>query len=464
MQGYLALILAAFAMSRYLNQYGMCLFDCSLSRNSNLLQIPRSSNGGDDRSVISSNQSMQNESNKPNLNAIGNLLSAGNDAVDWLHSDIVTSVPPNISNEQKEEHQHSKSSTMSCDMKTDDIASGSLVEVDEMEDIPLIYHSDYKEMIKALPTDIVEIKEQLTELLHLWQRAVAQNESNLTVSKLKSGCNALSFFINKILKRPFAEPLRKINVYNKQYKERLSTLPRIETLLTVIGYEKDNVFWILPLLYKESDDTHGDEQRHSHDLQMEFLKVFKDILSNLFNVDGTLPITLREHIQRMKRDKLEKDNTEMKQKEDAKSIGGIESKSKSESESKLESNADSNLESNNPNGSVSGTAMNGVNTVVHTESNANIIGNEDRKENEKVSNPQNAPETQYSNKFMEVAHLVAQGKKPDDVQQIDDMPPVRFFILFRFVCSRHCHVNCVKYTGSQCTAIGIENVATEKAV
>merc|ERR1719361_1648678 len=122
-------------------------------------------------------------------------------------------------------------------------------------------------MIAVLPTDSVEIKQQLTDLLLLWQRTVHMDDT-LTVQKLKSGCNALSFYLNKILKRPFVEQPRKINVYNKQYKERLSTLPQIETLLSVIGYEKDNVFWTLPLLYNPDEDEGGnEEQRHAHDRQ-----------------------------------------------------------------------------------------------------------------------------------------------------------------------------------------------------
>merc|ERR1712154_597192 len=33
------------------------------------------------------------------------------------------------------------------------------------------------------------------------------------------------------------------------------------------------------------------------------------------------------------------------------------------------------------------------------------------------------PQTKYSNKFQEIAQIVAAGGKPDDVQVIDDMPP-----------------------------------------
>merc|ERR1712204_60840 len=34
-----------------------------------------------------------------------------------------------------------------------------------------------------------------------------------------------------------------------------------------------------------------------------------------------------------------------------------------------------------------------------------------------------APETKYSKNFMEIAQIVANGGKPDDVEVIDDMPP-----------------------------------------
>merc|ERR1712241_1575183 len=64
----------------------------------------------------------------------------------------------------------------------------------------------------------------------------------------------------------------------------------------------------------------------------------------------------------------------------------------------------------------SATGINGVNAESNDMSNGNGNGNGNVEQSK-------APETQYSNKFMEVAQLVAQGKKPDDVQVIDDMPP-----------------------------------------
>merc|ERR1711974_250986 len=133
------------------------------------------------------------------------------------------------------------------------------------------------------------------------------------IDKIKAGFNALNFYINKILKKPFMEQTRKINTYNKQYKERLGKLPRIETLLTLIGYEKDNVFWTLPLLYKQNnndnDQSNNDEaSKNLHDKQIEFLRAFKEVLSNLFNIDDTLPYSLSEGIMKIKQQRQDKEN------------------------------------------------------------------------------------------------------------------------------------------------------------
>ena len=49
--------------------------------------------------------------------------------------------------------------------------------------------------------------------------------------------------------------------------------------------------------------------------------------------------------------------------------------------------------------------------------NTNVMANADE---DLMSNP---PETKYSNRFMDIARLVQQGKTPSDVKKIDDMPP-----------------------------------------
>merc|ERR1712032_684008 len=108
-----------------------------------MLQLPRS-NHGDDRSVISSNLSV-NES-KPNLNAIGNLLSSDNGGVDWLHTDIITTKP--VSEQKTENTVHSQSeSKQSSDIKIDTVTAAATS--DEMEDVPLIYHVDYQDLISV---------------------------------------------------------------------------------------------------------------------------------------------------------------------------------------------------------------------------------------------------------------------------------------------------------------------------
>eukprot|EP01083_Nonionella_stella_P000669 1894_1 len=319
--------------------------------------------GGDDGSIISSALSVQ-EDTKPQLGVIGNLLAQNDDGLDWLNADIVTS-----DQDDKEKKEAVKTDAIVDDqieMKEDKRSVTEVPEKDEMEeDTDIIYHPDYKDMISTLPTDIIEIKQQLTDLLRMWQRMVLNKEKDLTADKIKAGFNALNFFINKILKRPFLEQTRKINTYNKQYKERLSTLPRIGTLLTLIGYEKDNVFWTLPMLCKEG--TNDEKSKKIHDKQIEFLTAFNEVLSNLFNIDGALPFTLSAAITNIKETRDGGKKEEEDEKAKPKDIENVFDKVKEEA--------------------------------------------------------QNSKETQYSSKFIEVANMVALGKTPDDVQVIDDMPP-----------------------------------------
>merc|ERR1712228_951724 len=65
----------------------------------------------------------------------------------------------------------------------------------------------------------------------------------------------------------------------------------------------------------------------------------------------------------------------------------------------------------------------GTNSGNHSIINTNMNMNMNNNDNDNNSSAIKPPETQYSNKFVEIAKLVAQGKKPDDVQIIDDMPP-----------------------------------------
>ena len=245
------------------------------------LKINNNANDDGTNSIISSNLSMNNE-RKPNLGVIGNLLSKNDDGLEWMDQNIITSdIDNNDDNNDKNKITESKNNDIDNNQSQNNNNNDNNINDDndeqkeeKEEEIILIYHPDYKDMIKTLPTDITEIKHQLTDLLNLWQKMVNKNEKNkdnsdndkdLNIDKIKAGVNALSFYINKILRKPFMEPPRKINTYNKQYKERLSNLPRIDELLTVIGYEKNEngVFWILPLLYnnKDSSNTNDDQDK-----------------------------------------------------------------------------------------------------------------------------------------------------------------------------------------------------------
>ena len=288
---------------------------------------------------------------------IGNLLAQNDDGLDWLNSDISTDIKKEKSAEIVDEKEEKSSENES----SEEVAA----------DVPIIYHSDYKDMIDTLPTDICKIKQQLVDLLELWQQKVAAKDDDLSAEQIKSGFNALNFYISKILKKPFLSQFRSINTYNKQYKERLSSLPKIETLLTLIGYEKNKVFWVLPLLCKENEDDK--EKEAMHERQIEFLKAFKEVLANLFNLDGNLPFGLTEKIMKIKEERGVGNNKE-------------------------------NTETQNMN------------------VNVDAIGS-DKGSDEKNKDKESVPETKYSNKFMEIAEIVAAGKKPDDVQVIDDMPP-----------------------------------------
>merc|ERR1712154_621805 len=106
-----------------------------------------------------------------------------------------------------------------------------------------------------------------------------------------------------------------------------------------------------------------------HDRQIEFLKGLKDVLSNLFNMDGTLPSSLTEKVMKIKQEREDID---------------IEKDKENVEESKEQL-----------------PVMNKI----------------------EVNEKENVPETKYSNKFQEIAQIVAAGGKPDDVQVIDDMPP-----------------------------------------
>ena len=279
-------------------------------------------------SITSSNLSIHNE-NKPTLGVISHLLPKADDGFEWMDENIITSDLDNDNNPKDKSDQNERK-TNEIDNPTqnnnvgadnvDDGNDGNDEEEKEEEEIVLIYHPDYKDMIKTLPTDITEIKQQLTDLLNLWQKMVNKNRKNkdnddsvnndLNIDKIKSGVNALSFYINKILKKPLIEQPRKINTYNKQYRERLSNLPRIETLLTLIGYEKSGVFWTLPLLFNATNQNDDQGNRKNiHDKQINFLDSFKTVLSNLFKKsDDTLPFALTEEIQKIKQEREEKLN------------------------------------------------------------------------------------------------------------------------------------------------------------
>eukprot|EP01083_Nonionella_stella_P195442 719960_1 len=271
---------------------------------------------GDDGSVISSGMSNSNNENKPNLNVIGNLLSQNDDGLDWLNSKIVTSNDNDNDDEKKMELNEDKKEIINekkddkSDIDNDESVFDNDIDIQSIDENDIIYHKDYKDMILTLPTDIIQIKQQLINLLKLWQYMVVKQEDELDIDKIKSGLNALNFYINKILTKPFILGPRKINTYNKQYKERLSTLPKIETLLTLIGYEKDNVFWTLPLLYDENGDNNDEKCKGYHDKQMNFLTAFKEVFKNLFNIDESLPFTLSERLMKIKQERQEKENKE----------------------------------------------------------------------------------------------------------------------------------------------------------
>ena len=392
-------------------------------------------NVDDGTSIISSHVSSRNES-RPNLGVIGNLLSQNDDGLGWLDEDIITSDNDKkesvIDNDNKNDNnlqiRNDKKQNMDNDNNdnNDNENNQSKKKMNENENDyeVLIYHPDYKDMIKTLPTDIIEIKQQLTDLLNLWQRNVSNNNEDLNIDKIKAGINALIFYINKILKKPYMEQPRKINTYNKQYKERLSNLPRIDTLLTLIGYEKKNVFWTLPLLYKPKNDDKDDEQNKKlHDKQIEFLTSFKTVLSNLFKtIDDSLPFSLTESIQKLKQERQDKINNEQKQQEiKQQEIKQPEAK-QPEIEEKEEIKQDATMENTNI---IATNANNGNANNGNYKSNNNDNGNMNENGNMNNNNAAitNPPETKYSNKFMEIAQLVAQGKTPDDVEKIDDMPP-----------------------------------------
>merc|ERR1719203_2586044 len=74
-----------------------------------------------------------------------------------------------------------------------------------------------------------------------------------------------------------------------------------------------------------------------------------------------------------------------------------------------------------PQSNMQSVGQNGIGTVDSVPKQDNIVGNGTAVNNGNVLDTPAA--TKYSSSFMEVAQMVSEGKTPDDVQVIDDMPP-----------------------------------------